>query len=194
MIHTLHRRATHTFHRSRHWRCVQQGLECSDQPLFWSPFLRICSRFGRFGLNCEGPVHLGPCGCLGDRGLCGPLLSGCAWTGWTIGKSTVRVHSLRRGCRDCWRTHCPSIASLLLHWGEVGGARFGRRHKGAATRVTTIALEVALTAVLARSEGSPRSSAFSRGAVDAGRFFPALSFVTVASHTAGICRRGCWAV
>ena len=77
------------------------------------------------------------------------------WAGWTVGKSTVRVHSLRRGRRDCWRTHCPSIASLLLPWGKVCGARFGRSHKGAATRVTTIALEVGVNCCPCAHRGIP---------------------------------------
>ena len=62
-------------------------------------------------------LQLGPCGCLGGRDLYRPLtgrVRRAGWAGWTIIRASSRVHSLRRSCRDRWRTRCPSVASFLL--------------------------------------------------------------------------------
>ena len=101
----------------------------------------MLSRFGHLRFDCQWPLHLGPRGGLWDVSLHHFLAAArCQidWNSLTNGRLTFWVDPLRRSCRDCRKSCCPSAASPRFLGRGGDGDRFVGRHKRAATRVTPL--------------------------------------------------------
>ena len=103
-------------------RCLESGMECIYQPLFWVLPLLVRGRFGCFGFNRQGPLRPWLRNSLGDKCLSCTKVFLIGQACRTVGGCAFRVHSLRRSCRASQRVWRPSVTSLCFSRREGGGA------------------------------------------------------------------------